>query len=196
MFVPFRVHSHSLLLGVIHWHCVVPLAIDIEDEILPTSLVISFFFDTICFTYLYNILSGWEYKLQVVMASRTIVSKFGGSSCGSAEAYRRLGKYFADQYEAGHKQVGVFSAMFAVTDRLLNAIQSARAGDSAGVAESRAAIWDLHSRTARDLLVQPGNVDESLDWIDFRLKEWVWVFGFKDSSSRGGFEWNLGVRSG
>jgi len=99
------------------------------------------------------------------------VSKFGGSSCGNAAAYRRLGQYFTEQHDAGHKCVGVFSAMFAVTDRLLNAIQSARVDDADGVAAARNSIWDLHARTARDLLVDNGNVEESLDWIDARLQQ-------------------------
>ena len=105
------------------------------------------------------------------MASRVIVSKFGGSSCGNAEAYRRLGKYFLDEHSAGHKVVGVFSAMFAVTDRLLNSIQYARDGDKSGVKASREMIWNLHADTARQLLAQPGNAEEALDWMDGHLKK-------------------------
>ena len=107
------------------------------------------------------------------MASRLIVSKFGGSSCGNAQAYKRLGQYFGEEHAAGHRVVGVFSAMFAVTDRLLNAIQFARDRDATGVATARKQVWDLHAGTARELLVQKGNVQESLDWIDHRLKECV-----------------------
>ena len=103
--------------------------------------------------------------------SRTIVSKFGGSSCGNAEAYRRLGQYFSEQHLAGHKVVGVFSAMFAVTDRLLNAIQSARENDEDMVQRRRQQIWDLHSQTATELLLDKGNAEEAMDWIDHRLKQ-------------------------
>ena len=65
----------------------------------------------------------------------------------------------------------MFSAMFAVTDRLLNAIQFARDGNTAGVAESRKQIWDLHAGTAQDLLLAPGGIEETLDWIDARLQK-------------------------
>ena len=88
------------------------------------------------------------------------VTKFGGSSCGSAEAYRRLGDYFEQQLNEGHRPVGVFSAMFAVTDSLLAALDAAAVRDQPAVAAARARIWDLHERTLHELLAQPGDIEE------------------------------------
>ena len=83
------------------------------------------------------------------------VTKFGGSSCGNAECYTRLGDYFANELHQGHRPVGVFSAMFAVTDKLLNALAAAEQGDAAAVAAARKSVWDLHVRTLDGLV---GNV--------------------------------------
>ena len=52
--------------------------------------------------------------------------------------------YFSNELSQGHQVVGVFSAMFAVTDRLLAAVASAEAADEEGVLRARREIWDLH----------------------------------------------------
>lgn len=57
---------------------------------------------------------------------KLVVAKFGGSSCGNHEAYGKLGDFFSSQIEDGHRMVGVFSAMFGVTDRLLSALYAAK----------------------------------------------------------------------
>ena len=41
--------------------------------------------------------------------------------------------YFSNELSQGHQVVGVFSAMFAVTDRLLAAVATAEAADEEGV---------------------------------------------------------------
>ena len=98
-----------------------------------------------------------------------MVTKFGGSSCGSAAAYNHLADYFAGELAKGNQVVGVFSAMFAVTDRLLNAIGAAKRGDADLVAQSRAEVWDLHESTLRELVNDAGRVDERLDWMHERM---------------------------
>ena len=68
------------------------------------------------------------------------------------QAYRKLAAYFRDQHEHGHSVVGVFSAMFGVTDRLLGALDYAKRNEAPGVEKERNAIWALHERTLTDLL--------------------------------------------
>eukprot|EP00941_MAST-03F_sp_MAST-3F-sp1_P001814 g1814.t1 len=99
------------------------------------------------------------------------VTKFGGSSCGSANAYRRLAEYFSNELKNGHRVVGVFSAMFAVTDRLLLALDAAVDGDVQTVKDARAAVWDLHVRTLDDLVKCPEARSARLQWMDKRMTE-------------------------
>lgn len=102
---------------------------------------------------------------------KLIVAKFGGSSCGSAEAYGKLGDFFASQLDAGHRMVGVFSAMFGVTDRLLAALYAANEGDKKKVAECRESIWSLHCRTIDAMPeLSEGLRAECKQWVDSRLE--------------------------
>ena len=99
-----------------------------------------------------------------------MVTKFGGSSCGSVAAYNHLANYFAGELAKGNQVVGVFSAMFAVTDRLLAAVASAEAGDTEGVVKARKAVWDLHEQTLHGLVTDEAKRNVRLDWMQQRME--------------------------
>lgn len=101
---------------------------------------------------------------------KVYVAKFGGSSCGSAKAYKHLGDFFAKHLKDGNHVVGVFSAMFGVTDRLIAALQAAKTGDMETVKASRAKILGLHQRALRDMDLGDTTTAECEEWIEERLR--------------------------
>ena len=51
-----------------------------------------------------------------------------------------------------------------------SALVHAKEQDPKRVAQYRQAVWNLHSRTASELLVDKGNVEETQDWIHNRMQ--------------------------
>lgn len=100
---------------------------------------------------------------------KLIVAKFGGSSCGNHEAYAKLGDFFEKQISSGHRMVGVFSAMFAVTDRLLSALYAAKEGDLPRANQCREEIRDLHVRTIEGMNLSKEEASKCVAWVDDRL---------------------------
>ena len=102
-------------------------------------------------------------------SNKLIVAKFGGSSCGNHEAYAKLGDFFEKQIQSGHRMVGVFSAMFAVTDRLLAALYAAKDGDLERARACRTEIRDLHVRTIEGMNLEESEAKKCVEWVDDRL---------------------------
>jgi len=107
--------------------------------------------------------------LSTTADSKLIVAKFGGSSCGNHEAYAKLGDFFEKQIKSGHRMVGVFSAMFAVTDRLLAALYAAKDGDISRAKQCRTEIRDLHVRTIEGMNLSEEEAAKCVEWVDDRL---------------------------
>lgn len=99
-------------------------------------------------------------------AGLTKVMKFGGSSVGSSDAFRRVAAHLSSERAAGHSVVGVLSAMFGVTNHLISAANSARQGDMQGVKRSRDALFGLHHSTTQELVSSSERRDSVLGWMD------------------------------
>lgn len=104
---------------------------------------------------------------------RTSVFKFGGSSVGSVEAFRHCAGIMVANRDAGSRTVGVLSAMFGVTNRLLDTVKAAAAGDKATVAKTRAALLDAHVRTAKGLCTQPAIAADACEYIHATMQRCV-----------------------
>ena len=65
--------------------------------------------------------------------------------------------------------VGVFSAMFAVTDRLLAALYAAKDGDLERARACRTEIRDLHVRTIEGMNLEESEAKKCVEWVDDRL---------------------------
>ena len=95
--------------------------------------------------------AGWSAASGVasLASSRRSVYKFGGSSVGSAEAFRSCGGVLTANHEAGNQTVAVLSAMYGVTNKLMDAAVSAGKGNIARVQKLRGELLDLHCGTAK-----------------------------------------------
>lgn len=62
--------------------------------------------------------------------------------------------------------VGVLSAMFGVTNRLISAAESAKSKDMNGVMRARKDLLELHQETVKDLVRSAERQDEVVGWID------------------------------
>ncbi len=60
----------------------------------------------------------------------TLTMKFGGTSVGSAEAISQVVDILKEAFEAGHRVLGVASAMSGVTNMLIEGAQTAAAGNA------------------------------------------------------------------
>jgi aspartokinase len=70
--------------------------------------------------------------------ARRIVSKFGGSSVGDANAMRSTSRLLMSQgLRPDMQPIGVASACFGTTDRLVEAVHCAAKGDTKGVIRAR-----------------------------------------------------------
>lgn len=71
-------------------------------------------------------------------AVKRVVSKFGGSSVGDANAMRSTARLLMSQGMSPLTQpIGVASACFGTTDRLVEAVHAASRGDADGVVSAR-----------------------------------------------------------
>lgn len=77
------------------------------------------------------------------------VLKFGGSSVGNAQAFRHCADVLRATRASGSAPVGVLSAMFGVTNRLLAAVKASEQGDRAALARIRGGLVDAHVNVAR-----------------------------------------------
>ena len=73
------------------------------------------------------------------MASvRRVVSKFGGSSVGDANAMRSTARLLMSQgMSPAFQPIGVASACFGTTDRLVESVNAAARGDTEAVIKAR-----------------------------------------------------------
>eukprot|EP00518_Triparma_eleuthera_P004584 CAMPEP_0182458278 /NCGR_PEP_ID=MMETSP1319-20130603/3656_1 /TAXON_ID=172717 /ORGANISM="Bolidomonas pacifica, Strain RCC208" /LENGTH=484 /DNA_ID=CAMNT_0024656935 /DNA_START=17 /DNA_END=1468 /DNA_ORIENTATION=- len=107
---------------------------------------------------------------QATQTGTTGVFKFGGTSVGSADALRNVGTILSDSRDAGNRPVGVLSAMYSVTNRLIRAKDAAAVGDLAALRSEREGIWGVHERTINQLLSGAHRV-ETLEKVDALLRE-------------------------
>jgi len=71
-------------------------------------------------------------------SARRIVSKFGGSSVGDANAMRSTARLLMSQgMNPSMEPIGVASACFGTTDRLVESVHAAARGDTEGVIKAR-----------------------------------------------------------
>ena len=82
------------------------------------------------------------------------VMKFGGTSVGDAECIRRVAEIIADAALEG-PIVAVISAMFGVTDRLIQAAHCAATGDTIVASEIATALRDSHYAVLDVLISDP-----------------------------------------
>ncbi|MBA3468427.1 MAG: aspartate kinase [Herpetosiphonaceae bacterium] len=83
---------------------------------------------------------------------RLLVTKFGGTSVGSAAAIRALATITAQNRAAWDGVVVVVSALSGVTDSLLRIVRTAQSGDAVGVHELYTALRLRHDSTIDELL--------------------------------------------
>jgi aspartate kinase len=83
---------------------------------------------------------------------RLLVTKFGGTSVGSAAAIRALAAITAQNRAAWDGVVVVVSALNGVTDSLLRIVRTAQSGDAVGVHELYATLRQRHDSTIDELL--------------------------------------------
>lgn len=100
-----------------------------------------------------------------VGVKRRSVWKFGGSSVGSAQAFRNCAGVILANHEANNETVAVLSAMFGVTNKLLDAAHAAVRGDPAKVQKLRGDLLSLHTKTAAELVGQAGLREEYGDYV-------------------------------
>lgn len=100
------------------------------------------------------------------------VLKFGGSSVGSADAFRNTADVLVHQKQEGNNVVGVLSAMFGVTNRLVEAGEAAAEGNHTTVSAARQHVVDLHVETVADLFADDaGKRAEALAFLESCLQE-------------------------
>lgn len=80
--------------------------------------------------------------------------KFGGTSVKDAEAFSRVASIVGGQADA--HPVVITSAMAKVTDALLEAFETAKAGDAAAAFDSLASHFERHGAVAEELLGEAG----------------------------------------
>ena len=83
---------------------------------------------------------------------RLLVTKFGGTSVGSAEAIRGLTAITARNRESWDQVVVVVSALSGVTDSLLRIVRTAQGGDAEGVRALYATLRERHHGVIEELL--------------------------------------------
>jgi aspartokinase/homoserine dehydrogenase 1 len=83
---------------------------------------------------------------------RLLVTKFGGTSVGSAEAIRGLTAITARNRESWEQVVVVVSALSGVTDSLLRIVRTAQSGDAEGVRALYATLRERHHSVIEELL--------------------------------------------
>jgi aspartate kinase len=83
---------------------------------------------------------------------RLLVTKFGGTSVGSAEAIRGLTAITARNRESWEHVVVVVSALSGVTDSLLRIVRTAQSGDAEGVRALYATLRERHHGVIEELL--------------------------------------------
>ncbi|HYF61369.1 MAG TPA: aspartate kinase, partial [Herpetosiphonaceae bacterium] len=83
---------------------------------------------------------------------RLLVTKFGGTSVGSAEAIRGLTAITARNRESWDQVVVVVSALSGVTDSLLRIVRTAQSGDAEGVRSLYATLRERHHGVIEELL--------------------------------------------
>lgn len=136
------------------------------------------------------------------MSSRAVrIFKFGGTSVGNVQAFKRSAEVLTASAASGvgcvygavgaprnaarrnltrppppppfpRSTVGVLSAMFGVTNRLFDCVRLATARDRAGLARVRNGLLDYHVRIARDLC-GPASADDACDFIHASFAETV-----------------------
>ena len=96
----------------------------------------------------------------------TKVFKFGGSSVGSAQALRNVGNVLCTERDNGNSVVSVLSAMFGVTNKLVEATERAAAHDMSAVRRNREILYNLHKYTADELLSADAKAEKA-DIMDY-----------------------------
>lgn len=74
----------------------------------------------------------------------------------------------ADQ-AAGHRVIGVCSAVYSVTDRLVSAVSAARSGDLESTQHTRAKLLDVHAAIGDDLIENAAVRDDTIGYIQHTL---------------------------
>lgn len=69
--------------------------------------------------------------------------------------------------------VGVLSAMYGVTNRLVSAVDAAESGDTSTAHQVKDLLWEVHSSAARELIDSKSTRDDVLQYIDKCLEEGV-----------------------
>ena len=102
--------------------------------------------------------------MEKIMKEREIiVMKFGGSSVENAGRFNHAASIVRD-YSQEYKVVVVVSAIYGVTDRLLDVVDGIKSGRYAEVEERIDNLYQLHSEAARSLsLLEQRPLSESLD---------------------------------
>lgn len=81
-----------------------------------------------------------------------VVHKFGGSSVGNATAIRNVASLLLKERKQGRQPVAVLSAVYGVTNQLLNAMAAASRGEYTEMHRRRSLVHRLHSEIAEELL--------------------------------------------
>lgn len=83
--------------------------------------------------------------------SERAVLKFGGSSVGSVEAFKRSGAIISAANRSGGYTAVVISAMLGVTNRLLDVARLSASGDVSGASQRVRSLLDSHIQVTRAL---------------------------------------------
>lgn len=107
---------------------------------------------------------------QPTQPGQTHVMKFGGSSVGSADAMKKVGSVLEKKLENGDRVVGVMSAMFGVTNRLVEAADAAAVRDVARVKHHRQAVYQLHEKAVNELFGSSSVSSVVMDYINYTFQ--------------------------
>mmetsp|Transcript_11335 Transcript_11335/g.39495 ORF Transcript_11335/g.39495 Transcript_11335/m.39495 type:complete len:503 (-) Transcript_11335:180-1688(-) len=106
------------------------------------------------------------------LRERVNVHKFGGSSVGSAEAMVSVADILSnEQRESGAGTVGVLSAMYGVTNRLVEGAAAGRRGDAEAVARLKDELWTVHHGVVHDIIDDQEQREDALRYVERCLGE-------------------------
>ncbi|MCA9891293.1 MAG: aspartate kinase, partial [Anaerolineae bacterium] len=97
--------------------------------------------------------------------------KFGGTSVGSPEAIDQALNIIQRETQAGHRVVGIVSAMSGVTDSLLKTVRAAIEGDRWTFQEINRDIRHRHEEATHRLIEPPPEREDTLNKINGLLDE-------------------------
>ena len=85
------------------------------------------------------------------------------------QAIKNVADVLRGDQAAGHRVIGVCSAVYSVTDRLVSAVAAARSGDMDSTAQTRDKLLDVHAAIGEELIDNPAVRDDTIGYIQHTL---------------------------